>query len=126
MPSYKQKRGAWGEDLACEDLLKAGYVVIARNVRPTDHDVPGEIDIIATRGDELHFVEVRLREGDDFGPAIESFTAGKKSRVRRAARALLDDYPDWRRYKPFFSVVAIDVEPATGAVHKEFIPDAFM
>lgn len=126
MPSQKQRRGARGEDLTCEYLVAQGYTVLARNVRPACGDVPGEIDIVATKGHELHFVEVRLREGDLFGPAVESFTESKKSLVRRAARALLMEHAEWRSYKPFFSVMAIDVQPATGLILKEFIPDAFV
>jgi putative endonuclease len=47
--------GNLGEHIACEYLRRLGFAIIDRNVtRKT-----GEIDIIAKKGDTLHFVEVK-------------------------------------------------------------------
>lgn len=50
-----QKIGKLGEDIAVRFLEGAGYRIIERNVRR----VYGEIDIVAERGGEVSFVEVK-------------------------------------------------------------------
>ena len=51
----KQKIGALGEDLACLYLKKRGYQILDRNYLKKW----GEIDIVAKKGNQLHFVEVK-------------------------------------------------------------------
>lgn len=50
-----KKTGNLGEDLACRFLMKQGYKIIERNYWKKC----GEIDIIAKKGDMLHFIEVK-------------------------------------------------------------------
>lgn len=47
--------GRIGEDIACKFLEGRGFTVIERNFRRPW----GEIDIVAQKGDSLHFVEVK-------------------------------------------------------------------
>jgi putative endonuclease len=47
--------GKTGEDAACVFLSKHGYSIIERNYRKKW----GEIDIVALRENELHFIEVK-------------------------------------------------------------------
>ncbi len=54
-PTEKQKIGQIGEDCACEYLEKNGYRVIERNYLKKW----GEIDIIAKKGQKVHFIEVK-------------------------------------------------------------------
>ena len=74
-------RGAAAEALAAEFLQARGLKIVARNYRCRG----GEIDLIASDGDTLIFVEVRLRSDAAFGGAGESITAAKKKRLRFAA-----------------------------------------
>jgi putative endonuclease len=74
-------RGAAAEALAAEFLQARGLTIVARNYRCRG----GEIDLIASDGDTLIFVEVRLRSDAVFGGAAESITAAKKKRLRFAA-----------------------------------------
>lgn len=74
-------RGAAAEALAAEFLQARGLKIVARNYRCRG----GEIDLIASDGDTLIFVEVRLRADAAFGGAGESITAAKKRRLRFAA-----------------------------------------
>ena len=55
--------GKLGEDLACRELTRRGYVILARRYR-TRH---GEIDIVAREGEVLVFVEVKASSHDRFG-----------------------------------------------------------
>jgi putative endonuclease len=74
-------RGAAAEALAAEFLQARGLKIVARNYRCRG----GEIDLIASDGDTLIFVEVRLRSEAAFGGAGESITAAKKKRLTFAA-----------------------------------------
>ncbi|MFH1454805.1 MAG: YraN family protein [bacterium] len=51
----KRKTGNLGEDLACRFLMKHGFDIVDRNYLKKC----GEIDIIAKKGSELHFIEVK-------------------------------------------------------------------
>ena len=55
--------GKMGEDLACAELGRRGYAVLARGYR-TKY---GEIDIVARDGETTVFVEVKTRAGDEYG-----------------------------------------------------------
>jgi putative endonuclease len=79
-----QKRmafGKTGEDLACGELERRGYAIIARRHRSRG----GELDIIARDGPTLVFVEVKAREGHAFGDAAEAVTWQKQQRIVRLA-----------------------------------------
>jgi putative endonuclease len=73
--------GRTGEDLACEDLERRGYAIIARRYRRRG----GELDIIARDGQTMVFVEVKTREGRAFGEACEAVTANKRRTITRLA-----------------------------------------
>ena len=70
-----------GEELACRELRRLGYDVLARRYR-TRH---GEIDIIARDGETTVFVEVKARVTAEFGSAAEAVTPAKQRRLARMA-----------------------------------------
>lgn len=99
----RQTLGKLGETLACEELTRLGYAILATRHRTRF----GEIDIVAEHVGVLVFVEVKARRSSRGGSAAESVTPRKQRRV--AAMAL--DYLAWegRLDKPCrFDVVAID------------------
>jgi putative endonuclease len=99
-------RGDAGEDLACEELRRLGFRILARNFRCR----AGEIDVVAEERGTVVFVEVKERRGESHGSAIEAVTAAKRQKVIRAARiyAALHGLSD----APLrFDVVAIDWGP---------------
>jgi putative endonuclease len=73
--------GKTGEDLACGELERRGYAIIARRHRCRG----GEIDIIARDGATLVFVEVKARDSRAFGAAAEAVTWHKQQRIVRLA-----------------------------------------
>jgi putative endonuclease len=115
----RQSLGILGEDLACAELLRRGYAILARRYRTRF----GEIDIVSERDNVVVFVEVKARRSGRFGTAAEAIPIWKRRRI--GAMAL--DYLAWtgrltRRCR--FDVVAID-GVGTPAMTVRVIEDAF-
>lgn len=68
-----------GEDLACAELSRRGYEILARRYRTRY----GEIDIVARDGDTIVIVEVKTRDGDAFGAGADAVTGSKQRRLVR-------------------------------------------
>lgn len=102
MPDYKQRLGAYGENLAANYLIRRGCKIIGRNFR-TAH---GEIDLIATTGDELLFVEVKTRTASDFGFPELAVDFRKISRLLRTA----ETYLNLSRWNSYWRLDIISVE----------------
>ena len=77
--------GRFGEATAADHLRKKGYTVLGLNYRTR----LGEIDVIASKGKYLAFVEVKLRRDDSFAEAREFVTAAKQKRLIAAAEQWL-------------------------------------
>jgi putative endonuclease len=110
--------GKSGEDLACRELERRGYAIVARRFRVRS----GELDIVARDGGVLVFVEVKTRAGRRFGSAAEAVTAAKQRRIALLAheyllRHRMSDCPCR------FDVVSVHVDAGTPAV--EIIRNAF-
>ena len=73
--------GKIGEDLACRELQRRGYAIVARRYRRRG----GELDIVARDGQTIVFVEVKARDGFRFGGAVAAVTALKRRRLIRLA-----------------------------------------
>lgn len=82
--------GAAGEEYVAGWLTRHGYRIVDRNVRYRG----GELDIVAVDGDELVFVEVRVRTGERFGLAGESVDARKLATLLRAAEQYRERQPE--------------------------------
>jgi putative endonuclease len=82
---HRQSLGREGEDLACAELEKRGYVIVHRRFRTRC----GELDIVARDGGVLVFVEVKARSGGSFGTPFEAVTWKKRQRLSQMAAAYL-------------------------------------
>ena len=80
--STKQEVGKLGEDLATKYLKCTGYRILERNFRGKQ----GEIDIIATQGKEIIFIEVKTRSSIEFGRPIEAITKNKQKHMYQTAK----------------------------------------
>jgi putative endonuclease len=79
------RTGKSGEKLAMWYLRLSGYRIVERNYRCR----PGEIDIIAQKGNLLVFVEVRTRISGTLQHPLETVDPVKVSRTVQAARTYL-------------------------------------
>jgi putative endonuclease len=86
----RRRLGDFGERVAASHLEAKGYNIIERNWSTRE----GEIDLIATRGGDLVFVEVRSRRGTAMGTPEESITGRKASHMRAAALAYAQGHPE--------------------------------
>jgi putative endonuclease len=77
--------GEQGEDVACRELQRRGYAILARRFRTRY----GEIDIVAREGPTLVFVEVKTRSSPAFGSPAEAVTPRKQAKISLMAAEFL-------------------------------------
>lgn len=94
-------RGDAGEEVAATWLISKGYKIIERNHKRKW----GEIDIVASRGRKIHFVEVKTAERaydpkDPFGPLVRVGPEKQKRFARIITTYLLEkrvpETQDWQ------------------------------
>ncbi len=96
----KQIIGAIGEEISAKYLIKKGFCIVCRNYRKKY----GEIDIIARKGEILHFIEVKTvsrenmrdvsRVTNDAHRPEDNIHPQKLRRIARTIQAyLLKQYP---------------------------------
>ena len=96
--------GKQGEDLACRLLIEKGYRILATNYRKRC----GEIDIIAERGRQLVFVEVRSLHGSERLLPEETIGAPKQLRLSRTAMAYIQQHGHEDR-PARFDIISVDL-----------------
>ncbi len=92
----KQEAGEEGELKAIEFLTGKGYDILARNYRYKYC----EVDLIATKGDILAFIEVKLRGTAEFGYPEQFVSNIQKRNVKMAADYYLDKF-GWEGFISF-------------------------
>ena len=77
----KRQTGTTYEIKAEEYLLEKGYQILERNFRNRS----GEIDLIAKKDGQIHFVEVKYRTTRNFGSPLEAVGFRKQNQIRKVA-----------------------------------------
>lgn len=93
--------GKKGEDIAADYLTKNGYTLLEKNWRKHHW----EVDIIASKDQFLHFIEVKTRYSLRFGFPEESITKDKMKNLKNAAENYQYRHPKWKYIQ--FDVIAI-------------------
>ncbi len=110
--------GKWGEELAFKKVKRLGYKQIIRNYRcPL-----GEMDLIATDGDTLVFLEIKTRKGRSIHCAKEAVDARKRRQLSKVALFYMKS-EGLTEKKARFDVVAVCL--AEGRTQVELIKNAF-
>ncbi|MEG0853776.1 MAG: YraN family protein [Angelakisella sp.] len=107
---YKKQTGDRGEGAAADYLVKNGYRILVRNW----HCKGGELDIVATKGDVIAFVEVKTRQPDALVSPLAAVNYQKQRRVIRSAMAYLSCHSF--DLQPRFDVAAVTVEDSNYTV----------
>ncbi|BDF67570.1 UPF0102 protein [Oscillospiraceae bacterium] len=113
--------GRWGEALVAADLRGKGFDLVAAGW----HCRMGEIDLIASDGRYLCFVEVKLRKNARFAQAREAVDRRKQEKLRLAAQLYLAENPTW--LQPRFDVAEVYAPEGTATRQPkiQYIEDAF-
>jgi putative endonuclease len=107
--------GKTGEQIAADYLKKNGFAILDRNFRSGRF---GEVDIIASEGEYICFIEVKTRTGSTFGTPAEAVGASKQHKIRSLAWIYLKQKGLGERYMRF------DVVEVTGRrSDKGFVPE---
>ena len=100
--------GRWGEDLATEYLQQHGYRIIERDWKSGRRD----IDIIATDGNQVVFVEVKTRRNRLYGDPEEAVDYRKLQNLRLA----INHYIKYRRIN---NEVRFDIITVVGTIGQQ-------
>ena len=111
--------GKEGEALALAWLLQREFAVLHQNWRHSRC----EVDIIATRDNILHFVEVKTRRSTRFGEPEEAVGRSKIRRLLKAGAAYQYEYPQWKRVQ--YDVLSITFTE-DGTTEYFFIEDIYL
>lgn len=118
--SEAARTGRLGEEAVADALRRGGFEIVARNWR----DGRYELDIVARRGAELHFVEVKTRRTGSLTAPEEALTPRKRRALRRAVETFVaasgDRYAD---YDLRFDLAAVHRDPE-GGLGIEWFADA--
>ncbi len=115
----KDAIGRYGERIAAQVLLDAGYRLIDTNWRCRE----GEIDIIAADGRTLVICEVKTRSSVTFGEPAEAVDRLKSHRLRAlATRWLAGQSDSWESIR--FDVISV-LRPAAGPAKVRHLRGAF-
>jgi putative endonuclease len=93
--------GIKGEQIAENFLLKKGYNILSRNWCFERK----EVDLIASTGDTLVFVEVKTRSSFDFGFPEEAVNAKKQNYLKLAAENYILNNPEYNTIR--FDIISI-------------------
>lgn len=116
--------GNQGEKIAEEYLKKQGYKILDKNFRYRRY---GEIDIVAKKGEDIVFVEVksRLETNSDspYNPE-DNITYFKQKQLIKLAKLYLAKNPSLNDLPWQIDVIAIEINPNTSETHLRHIEQA--
>lgn len=133
--TIKQKVGVLGEEIATKYLENKGFIVIERNYLKKC----GEIDIIAQKGEILHFIEVKSVSCESFGAferdvsretssyrPEDNIHAAKQKRLARTISVYLiekfkDSEPLWQ-----FDVITVRLDLKTKQAEVGFLENIIL
>jgi putative endonuclease len=87
--------GKEGEKLAEAYLAERGFTLLHRNWRHGRY----EIDLIATKNEQLHFIEVKFRSGTRYGQPEEAVTKKKITFLLQAIEQFLYLHPTYQDFR---------------------------
>ncbi|GAA4469856.1 YraN family protein [Nemorincola caseinilytica] len=104
-----------GEQIAVDFLTNKGYNIVFRNWRTGKK----EVDIVASKGDVLVFVEVKTRSKNILQFPEEAVGHRKQEALRVAAGTFLEQYTAYRSVRFDIVSVLLNDEHAREIVHFE-------
>lgn len=113
--------GNLGEEIAKKYLSEKGYEILGGQYHAGRM---GEIDVVAEKDGNLHFVEVKTRTNCVFGFPEEAITEAKKKRITRSVyRYLSENHINHENYQ--IDCIAIDLDYKTRRAKVRFLESIF-
>jgi len=84
--------GKKGEEMAVAYLTEKGFTILYKNWRHSHW----EVDIIASRNNKLHFIEVKTRRNSKFGFPEEGVNKKKMKNLIESADEFTNIFPEWK------------------------------
>lgn len=100
-------------------LEQHGFETVAQNW----HCPEGEVDVVAQKGGEWYFVEVRTRRGTRYGAPEESLTPRKRARMEAVARRYLGELTPGDDVAWHLSCVAVELDKSGQLMRVTLYPD---
>ena len=110
-------KGQRGETRAAHYLEAKGYTIVDKNFRSSR----GEIDVIAVRGSDIVFAEVKTWDAFDAFSLEHAIDDRKRRRILSTSEVYLMKKPKYRRHQMHFNVILLSEK--SDAVH--YIENAF-
>ncbi|PIR91918.1 hypothetical protein COU01_04560 [Candidatus Falkowbacteria bacterium CG10_big_fil_rev_8_21_14_0_10_44_15] len=111
--NQNQQVGAFGEKLAGEYLIRRGYKVLDTNVKNSYQ----ELDIVASQGQWLVFVEVKTRLSQAYGDGAEAMSQKKQTALKYAINKYIGAKKLWdKEPRGDLIIVAIDKYKKTAKI----------
>ena len=118
MSAATQRLGEQGERVAEQWLRQRGWSILDRRWRSGRRD----LDLVATQGEMVAFVEVKARRRNSFGGPVEAVGWRKQRELRRSAACWIDRHgPPGGVYR--FDVIGVWMAP--GNIRVRHVADAF-
>ena len=112
--------GKTGEELALAYFLQQCYTLLHRNWRHRHW----EIDLVLSRNDILHFVEVKCLRSGRFGNPEDKVDKRKLQHIINAAEVFLETNPTWKKIQ--FDVLSVILEGINGKPEYFLIEDVYL
>lgn len=100
------KLGEWAEQKATEILIQNQFEILERNY----HCRWGEIDIVAKKGTELIFIEVKARSPTQMGNAVEVISRSKQLKLYKSALHFLQNHEEFDALYCRFDAICFDLK----------------
>ena len=113
------KSGVWGEIHTARWLRRNGYKIITSNYRTR----MGEVDIIASKGKYLCFVEVKARGEDAVARPMEAVDSAKQGKLIATSKLFLEKHP--MKLQPRFDVCEVWLNDEMKLSKLNYIENAF-
>jgi len=105
--------GQFGEDLVLNHYLNLGYKLVAKNFEYRNSHTRGrlgEIDLIMTKDNKVHLIEVKTRNNLQLGTGLESITKSKLDLLYKTFQYFLSkkEFIIYRNYFAQFDIAVVN------------------
>jgi putative endonuclease len=103
--------GKTGEELVAKYYEKLGYSILTSNFFNRFGKQTGEIDLIAVKGKDLVFIEVKARTSSTFGNPFDAVNSSKQRKIVKTAKLFIKTNPQYENYNIRIDVAGVVIDP---------------